>query len=145
MNKLIDRFNSFNARLLAEMTAMATCPTAEDKAVIGSSAVLGVLLGSTGVTYADEESIFDKVQSMLGTIFGKLVAISTAIAVVMLVICGIMYMISDSPQSADAAKKRAFRVLIAWILCNLIGGIVAIVAELTGNSNVNTGWENVNG
>ncbi len=65
--------------------------------------------------------------SYLNTMFGILVGVAGMLAVIMLVVCGVQYMMSDAIGGKEAAKKRCtaailglFVILISWIGLNTI-------------------------
>ena len=84
--------------------------------------------------------IFDTVDDMLGSVYGKLVGISTAIYVVAAVLCFLWYMVGIGRDSTEQAIKWFKRATVAWIAINVLGAIVVFIGNLTEGQNYE--WSN---
>ena len=85
-------------------------------------------LVSTQPVMAD--NIFDRIQSIIADIYGQLVAISTIVAVTVASIALIVRMISRNQRAVDEATSWLKRIVVAWIVLNSLGFIVAYLQPL---------------
>ena len=76
------------------------------------------------------DNIFDRIQSIVADIYGQLVAISTIVAVTVASIALIVRMISRNQRAVDEATSWLKRIVVAWIVLNSLGFIVAYLQPL---------------
>ena len=67
--------------------------------------------------------------------YGKLVAISTIVAVTMAAVALIVRMVSRNQRAVDEATAWLKRIVITWIILNSLGFIVAYVQPLIAGGN----------
>ncbi|MBQ1362847.1 MAG: fimbrial protein [Oscillospiraceae bacterium] len=93
----------------------------------------GVGMLSAGIVslqrvYAD--NIFERIQSIVYDIYGQIVAISTIVAVTVASIALIVRMISRNQRAVDEATSWLKRIVVAWIVLNSLGFVVAYLQPL---------------
>ena len=93
----------------------------------------GVGMLSAGIVslqpvYAD--NIFERIQSIVYDIYGQIVAISTIVAVTVASIALIVRMISRNQRAVDEATSWLKRIVVAWIILNSLGFVVAYLQPL---------------
>lgn len=76
------------------------------------------------------DNVFDRIQSIVADIYGQLVAISTIVAVTVASIALIVRMISRNQRAVDEATSWLKRIVVAWIVLNSLGFIVAYLQPL---------------
>ena len=76
------------------------------------------------------DSIFDRIRSIVTDIYGQIVAISTIVAVTMASIALIVRMISRNQRAVDEATSWLKRIVVAWIILNSLGFVVAYLQPL---------------
>ncbi len=74
--------------------------------------------------------IFDRIRSIVTDIYGQIVAISTIIAVAVASIALIVRMISRNQRAVDEATSWLKRIVVAWIILNSLGFVVAYLQPL---------------
>ena len=76
------------------------------------------------------DSIFDRIRSIVTDIYGQIVAISTIVAVTVASIALIVRMISRNQRAVDEATSWLKRIVVAWIILNSLGFVVAYLQPL---------------
>ena len=74
------------------------------------------------------DSIFDRIRSIVTD--GQIVAISTIVAVTVASIALIVRMISRNQRAVDEATSWLKRIVVAWIILNSLGFVVAYLQPL---------------
>ena len=77
-----------------------------------------------------EDSIFDRIRSIITDIYGQIVAISTIVAVTVASIALVVRMISRNQRAVDEATSWLKRIVVAWIILNSLGFVVAYLQPL---------------
>ena len=99
-------------------------------------AVVMALLVCIQPTFAAEtETIWDRFSTIMRDFYGKIVAISTIVAVTMAAIALIVRMISRNQKAVDEATAWLKRIVITWIILNSLGFIVAYLQPLITGGN----------
>ena len=99
-------------------------------------AVMLALLVCVQPTFAAEtETIWDRFSTIMRDFYGKIVAISTIVAVTMAAIALIVRMISRNQKAVDEATAWLKRIVITWIILNSLGFIVAYLQPLITGGN----------
>ena len=99
-------------------------------------AVMLALLVCIQPTFAAEaETIWDRFSTIMRDFYGKIVAISTIVAVTMAAIALIVRMISRNQKAVDEATAWLKRIVITWIILNSLGFIVAYLQPLITGGN----------
>lgn len=76
------------------------------------------------------DTIFDRISSIVNDIYGQIVAISTIVAVTVASIALIIRMISRNQRAVDEATSWLKRIVVAWIVLNSLGFVVAYLQPL---------------
>ncbi len=87
------------------------------------------------VMAAEAETVWDRFGSIMKDFYGKLVAISTIVAVTMAAVALIVRMVSRNQKAVDEATAWLKRIIITWVLLNSIGLIVAYIQPLVAGGN----------
>lgn len=66
----------------------------------------------------------------MGSVYGKLVGISTLAGVLAVVVCLIWRMISANPKSVEVCNTWIKRIVITWIIINVLGFIINYIQPL---------------
>ena len=99
-------------------------------------AVMLALLVCIQPTFAAEaETLWDRFSTIMRDFYGKIVAISTIVAVTMAAIALIVRMISRNQKAVDEATAWLKRIVITWIILNSLGFIVAYLQPLITGGN----------
>ncbi len=120
--------NKLKSPLLKRDNALATAYWSAVGAVfaVGAS-ILPVF--AAGVT------IWDKLSSMLTDIYGKILGISTIVAVVVAAVALVIRMVSRNQRAVDEATQWLKRIVITWIILNSLGFIVTYIKPLVDGGN----------
>lgn len=95
-----------------------------------------VLMVSVQPVFAVEsETMWDRFSAIMKDFYGKLIGISTVIAVTMSATALIVRMVSKNQRTVDEATAWIKRIIITWILLNSIGLIVAYLQPLIAGGN----------
>lgn len=76
------------------------------------------------------DTIWDRFSTIMKDIYGKLVAISTIVAVTVAATALIVRMVSRNQRAVDEATSWLKRIVITWIVLNSLGFIVAYLQPL---------------
>lgn len=128
-------FKDFMAETMAEITTdiMTYKGSSHKKYTLPIIGTIITLL-SVSPSYAAGKDIFDMGGAMIKTVYGKVFALTTPVAVLMLAILALWFIFGDEEGSRNA-KRWAKRVAIGWLLINCLGGIIAIGQTLTSQYN----------
>ena len=91
-------------------------------------AVAAALIVSISPVLAD--TIWDRFSSIMRDIYGQIVGISTIVAVTTAAIALIVRMVSRNQRAVDEATAWVKRVVITWLILNMLGFIVAYLQPL---------------
>ena len=80
--------------------------------------------------FAAPETMWDRFDSIMNDFYGKLLGISTIVAVTMAAVALIVRMVSRNQKVVDEASAWLKRIIITWIILNTLGFIVAYVEPL---------------
>lgn len=84
---------------------------------------------------AETETMWDRFGTIMKDFYGKLIGISTIIAVTMAAVALIVRMVSRNQRTVDEATSWIKRIVITWIVLNSIGLIVAYIQPLISGGN----------
>ena len=76
------------------------------------------------------DTIWDRFSSIMRDIYGQIVGISTIVAVTTAAIALIVRMVSRNQRAVDEATAWVKRVVITWLILNMLGFIVAYLQPL---------------
>ncbi len=85
--------------------------------------------------FAANVTIWDKLSSMLTDIYGKILGISTIVAVVVAAVALVIRMVSRNQRAVDEASAWLKRIVITWIILNSLGFIVTYIKPLVDGGN----------
>ena len=108
------------------------------KAYYAGLAAVGAMAVSASPLFA-LNNIFTKVSSSLKNIYNQILIISTVVAVTFVAICLIIRMVSKNQRSVEEATSWAKRIVITWLILNLLNYFVTYGKELTVGGKV-TSW-----
>lgn len=108
------------------------------KAYYAGLAAVGAMAVSASPLFA-LNNIFTKVSSSLKNIYNQIFTISTVVAVTFVAICLIIRMVSKNQRSVEEATSWAKRIVITWLILNLLSYFVTYGQELTVGGKV-TSW-----
>lgn len=108
------------------------------KAYYAGLAAVGAMAVSASPLFA-LNNIFTKVSSSLKNIYNQILIISTVVAVTFVAICLIIRMVSKNQRSVEEATSWAKRIVITWLILNLLSYFVTYGKELTVGGKV-TSW-----
>jgi putative copper export protein len=99
-------------------------------------AVIMALIVCIQPTFAAEtETIWDRFSTIMRDFYGKIVAVSTIVAVTMAAVALIVRMVSRNQKAVDEATAWLKRIVITWIILNSLGFIVAYLQPLITGGN----------
>ncbi len=98
-------------------------------------ALSAVMLITIEPVFAAQETMWDRFSTIMKDFYGKLVAISTIVAVTMAAVALIVRMVSRNQRTVDEATAWLKRIIITWIILNSLGFIVAYVQPLVAGGN----------
>ena len=76
------------------------------------------------------DTIWDRFSTIMKDIYGKLVTISTIVAVTVAATALIVRMVSRNQRAVDEATSWLKRIVVTWIVLNSLGFIVAYLQPL---------------
>lgn len=89
--------------------------------------------------FAATTTIWDKLSAMLTDIYGKILGISTIVAVVVAAVALVIRMVSRNQRAVDESTQWLKRIVITWIILNSLGFIVTYIKPLVdGGTYVQT-------
>lgn len=99
-------------------------------------AIFMALMVCTQFTFAAETvTIWDKFSAIMKDFYGRIVAISTIVAVTMAAVALVVRMVSRNQKAVDEATAWLKRIVITWIILNSLGFIVAYLQPLIAGGN----------
>ena len=84
---------------------------------------------------AETETIWDRFSTIMRDFYGKIVAVSTIVAVTMAAVALVVRMVSRNQKAVDEATAWLKRIVITWIILNSLGFIVAYLQPLITGGN----------
>ncbi len=76
------------------------------------------------------DTIWDRFSTIMQDVYGKVVGISTIVAVTVAAIALVVRMVSRNQRAVDEATSWLKRIVITWIVLNSLGFIVAYLQPL---------------
>lgn len=127
--------------LLASSTPTMSVDTFFRRYSIAVMVVLLVMLGTSfclastagGVTNGGDLDVVIEGKKMFGTIYGGIVGISTAAAVVAESIAAMLYFFSSNGKTVEQAQDWMKRIAIGWLVINGMGILVATLEKLVSS------------
>lgn len=98
-------------------------------------AIAAGLIISLQPVFAD--TIWDRFSTIMKDVYGQLVGISTIVAVTAAAVALIVRMVSRNQRAVDEATSWLKRIVIAWIVLNTLGFIVAYLQPLIAGGAYN--------
>ncbi len=87
-------------------------------------------LVSVQPVFATTVDIWSRFSDIMKDIYGQLVGISTIVAVTVASIALVVRMVSRNQRSVDEATSWLKRIVITWIVLNMLGFVVAYLQPL---------------
>ena len=103
-------------------------------------AIAAGLLISLQTVFAD--TIWDRFNTIMKDVYGKLVGISTIVAVTAAAVALIVRMISRNQRAVDEASAWLKRIVVTWIILNTLGFAVAYLQPLIAGGQYTPGNSN---
>ena len=91
-------------------------------------AVAAALIVSISPVLAD--TIWDRFSTIMRDVYGQIVGISTIVAVTVAAIALVVRMVSRNQRAVDEATAWLKRIVITWLILNMLGFIVAYLQPL---------------
>ena len=91
-------------------------------------AVAAALILSISPVLAD--TIWDRFSTIMRDVYGQIVGISTIVAVTVAAIALVVRMVSRNQRAVDEATAWLKRIVITWLILNMLGFIVAYLQPL---------------
>ena len=98
-------------------------------------AVAAALIVSISPVLAD--TIWDRFSTIMRDVYGQIVGISTIVAVTVAAIALVVRMVSRNQRAVDEATAWLKRIVITWLILNMLGFIVAYLQPLIAGGNYN--------
>ena len=83
---------------------------------------------SVSPVFAD--TIWDRFSTIMRDVYGQIVGISTIVAVTVAAIALVVRMVSRNQRAVDEATAWLKRIVITWLILNMLGFIVAYLQPL---------------
>lgn len=77
--------------------------------------------------------IFAQLEGIMGSLYGKIFVISSAVAALSILVGLVIIMLSPSAQGSRPILSWIKKVVIAWICIQCLGAIFALLRNLTGD------------
>ena len=91
-------------------------------------AAVSAMVVSVSPVFAD--TIWDRFSTIMRDIYGQIVGISTIVAVTVAAIALVVRMVSRNQRAVDEATAWVKRIVITWLILNMLGFIVAYLQPL---------------
>lgn len=91
--------------------------------------IFGVLFFSIQPVLAADD-VWTKFSNIMKDIYGKLLGVSTIVAVTAAAVALLIRMISRNQRAVDEASSWLKRILVTWVVLNTLGFIVAYIQPL---------------
>lgn len=88
----------------------------------------GMALSTISAFAADD--VWTKFSTMMQDVYGKILGVSTIIAVTAAAVALVVRMVSRNQRAVDEATSWIKRILITWVVLNTLGFIVAYIQPL---------------
>ena len=89
--------------------------------------------------------MFDTIKNLITTVGNELLGLVNPIAIVAMIACGILWVISSDPQTVQKAKSWLFRIAIGIAVANLAVSVVNLISNSTNGVGANGGGGSNNG
>lgn len=91
-------------------------------------AAVSAMVISVSPVFAD--TIWDRFSTIMRDVYGQIVGISTIVAVTVAAIALVVRMVSRNQRAVDEATAWLKRIVITWLILNMLGFIVAYLQPL---------------
>ncbi len=91
------------------------------------------MLVSVSPVYAD--TIWERFSGIMKDVYGQIVGISTIVAVTVAAVALVIRMVSRNQRAVDEATAWLKRIVITWLILNMLGFIVAYLQPLIAGGN----------
>lgn len=91
-------------------------------------AAASAMVASISPVFAD--TIWDRFSTIMRDVYGQIVGISTIVAVTVAAIALVVRMVSRNQRAVDEATAWLKRIVITWLILNMLGFIVAYLQPL---------------
>lgn len=91
-------------------------------------AAVSAMVVSVSPVFAD--TIWDRFSTIMRDVYGQIVGISTIVAVTVAAIALVVRMVSRNQRAVDEATAWLKRIVITWLILNMLGFIVAYLQLL---------------
>ena len=96
-------------------------------------AAVSAMVISVSPVFAD--TIWDRFSTIMRDVYGQIVGISTIVAVTVAAIALVVRMVSRNQRAVDEATAWLKRIVITWLILNMLGFIVAYLQPLIAGGN----------
>ena len=83
------------------------------------------------------DTIWQRFSNIMKDVYGQIVGISTIVAVTVAAIALVVRMVSRNQRAVDEATAWLKRIVITWLILNMLGFIVAYLQPLIAGGNYN--------
>lgn len=98
-------------------------------------AAVSAMVVSVSPVFAD--TIWDRFSTIMRDVYGQIVGISTIVAVTVAAIALVVRMVSRNQRAVDEATAWVKRIVITWLILNMLGFIVAYLQPLIAGGAYN--------
>ena len=91
-------------------------------------AAVSAMVVSVSPVFAD--TIWDRFSTIMRDVYGQIVGISTIVAVTVAAFALVVRMVSRNQRAVDEATAWLKRIVITWLILNMLGFIVAYLQPL---------------
>ena len=128
--------NTFVEALVDVQTGNLPTLSKSDKILYSLAGATGIIAYGASPAFAGSDP-FSTAENLLKTFYGKLLTISTALAVFLSVVALIMAMVSMDEQESKRGTRWLKKIWICWVLINGLGAFVSIGQMLTKDIGYN--------
>lgn len=118
---------------MIQKPALRMKPTLGQRLTRGYWALVATVSGlilTVQPAYAATETIWTRISTMVKSVYGEIVTISTIVAVTAAAVALLVRMISRNQRAVDEATSWLKRIVVTWIILNTLGFIVAYLQPL---------------
>ena len=105
--------------------------THKNRLVIGYWSLVAIAMGLlVSLQPVMAATIWDRFSTIMKDVYGQLVGISTIVAVTAAAVALLVRMISRNQRAVDEATSWLKRIVVTWLVLNMLGFIVAYLQPL---------------
>jgi hypothetical protein len=141
----LNKINEKSVELYVKMkNELRTTPktTKSSKAFAGFLTGLVFIRFTTPLIFGDATTLFSDIEAIMGDLYAALFSITTGIAALMVLCALIVIMVTNNQRTTETAKMWAKRIIIVWVVINLLGYGFDILNEVTHDGDKST-WNEI--